>query len=329
MRALRLHGVGDLRLADEPAPRPGTRRPPGPRDGGGHLRLRPALVRRVRDRRRRPHPAAGPRPRGGRRDRRRSTGGPAGGSRPTGPVRHVRDVRGRAGHLCPEVRFLGHSVDRTGPCGSWLPGRQPNLVPLPDAIDDAAGAMLGTSRRGDPRPPPGTCSSRRRGRRLRLRADRAPADPACARGRRDDDRGHGPPAPPGGGRAPPRRRRRARGGRIRARPPARRNGRARRRRGRRDRRRGRRHRDGDRPGAARGHRRRGRDPGRRPVDHHELDRTTQGTGPALLAADEPGLSAGRSPWWSPPGSRSRRWSPTGSRWPTSRLPSTPLSGGTA
>ena len=45
------------------------------------------------------------------------------------------------GHLCPQVRFLGHSVT-DGAMRELLAWPLANLVPLPDAIDDAAGAML-------------------------------------------------------------------------------------------------------------------------------------------------------------------------------------------
>ena len=45
------------------------------------------------------------------------------------------------GHLCPQVRFLGHSVT-DGAMRELLAWPVTNLVPLPDAIDDAAGAML-------------------------------------------------------------------------------------------------------------------------------------------------------------------------------------------
>ncbi len=45
------------------------------------------------------------------------------------------------GHLCPQVRFLGHSMT-DGAMRELVAWPAANLVPLPDAIDDVAGAML-------------------------------------------------------------------------------------------------------------------------------------------------------------------------------------------
>jgi L-iditol 2-dehydrogenase len=49
-------------------------------------------------------------------------------------------IAGR-GHLCPTVRFLGHSVT-DGAMRELIAWPAGNLVPLPDTIDDAMGAML-------------------------------------------------------------------------------------------------------------------------------------------------------------------------------------------
>jgi len=45
------------------------------------------------------------------------------------------------GHLCPSVRFLGHSTT-DGALRELIAWPEANLVPLPDSIDDVAGAML-------------------------------------------------------------------------------------------------------------------------------------------------------------------------------------------
>ncbi len=44
-------------------------------------------------------------------------------------------------HLCPDVRFLGHSIT-DGAMRQWLTWPESHLVPLPDTISDDAGAML-------------------------------------------------------------------------------------------------------------------------------------------------------------------------------------------
>ena len=179
--------------------------------------------------------------------------GPAG--RPAGRARSRRSpaapcetcAAGR-GHLCPRVRFLGHSVT-DGALRELVAWPAANLVPLPDTIDDVAGAMLeplgvGIHALRLARVRPGDsvgvfgCGpigllliqlARAAGATTIVATDRLPhrveAAPAPGRGRR------------------------ARRGRRRARRPARRDGGARRRRRYRDRRRGRRDRDGDRPRA--------------------------------------------------------------------------------
>jgi L-iditol 2-dehydrogenase len=141
MRALRLHGVGDLRLADEPAP------VAGPAEalvrvtavgicgsdlhwydesGIGEAVLTQPLVLG--------HEAAGV-----------IVAGPRAGQRvaldPQVPCGACETCVAGRGHLCPEVRFLGHSVT-DGALRELLAWPVANLVPLPDGIDDAAGAML-------------------------------------------------------------------------------------------------------------------------------------------------------------------------------------------
>ena len=141
MKALRLHGVGDLRLADEPTP------VPGPAEalvrvtavgicgsdlhwydesGIGDAVLTTPLVLG--------HEAAGV-----------IVDGPRAGQRvaldPQVPCGTCQTCAAGHGHLCPQVRFLGHSVT-DGALREMLAWPTANLVPLPDAIDDVAGAML-------------------------------------------------------------------------------------------------------------------------------------------------------------------------------------------
>lgn len=141
MKALRLHGVGDLRLADEPAPIP------GPAEAlvrvtavgicgsdlhwydesgiGDAVLTRPLVLG---------HEAAGV-----------VIDGPRAGQRvaldPQVPCGKCETCAAGRGHLCPQVRFLGHSVT-DGAMRALLAWPVANLVPLPDAIDDVAGAML-------------------------------------------------------------------------------------------------------------------------------------------------------------------------------------------
>ncbi len=141
MRAVRLHGVGDLRLADEPVPVPG----PGEalvrvtavgicgsdlhwydESGIGDAVLTRPLVLG--------HEAAGV-----------IAAGPRAGQRvaidpqvPCGTCETC--VRGLS-HLCPTVRFLGHGLN-DGALRELIAWPEENLVPLPDSIDDVGGAML-------------------------------------------------------------------------------------------------------------------------------------------------------------------------------------------
>ncbi len=141
MKALRLHGAGDLRLADEPAPVPG----PGEtlvrvtavgicgsdlhwydESGIGDAVLTRPLVLG--------HEAAG-----------MIVDGPRAGQRvaidPSVPCGACETCALGRGHLCPEVRFLGHSTT-DGALREVIAWPLANLVPIPDAIDDVAGAML-------------------------------------------------------------------------------------------------------------------------------------------------------------------------------------------
>ncbi len=141
MKALRLHGGGDLRLADEPAPVPG----PGEalvrvtavgicgsdlhwydesRIGDAVL-TRPLVLG---------HEAAGV-----------IVGGVRAGQRvaldPQVPCGDCETCASGRGHLCQQVRFLGHSVT-DGAMRELMAWPEANLVPLPDTIDDVAVAML-------------------------------------------------------------------------------------------------------------------------------------------------------------------------------------------
>jgi len=141
MKALRLHGIGDLRLADERTPVPG----PGEalvrvtavgicgsdlhwydESRVGEARLTQPLILG--------HEAAGV-----------IADGPRAGQRvaldPQLPCGACETCGAGRGHLCPQVRFLGHSVT-DGALRELMAWPLTNLVPLPDRIDDAAGALL-------------------------------------------------------------------------------------------------------------------------------------------------------------------------------------------
>jgi L-iditol 2-dehydrogenase len=141
MKALRLHGAGDLRLVDEPSPVPG----PGEalvrvtavgicgsdlhwydESGIGGVALTRPLVLG--------HEAAGV-----------IADGPRTGQRvaidPSVPCGACETCALGRGHLCPAVRFLGYSTT-DGALRELIAWPLARLVPLPDTIDDAAGAML-------------------------------------------------------------------------------------------------------------------------------------------------------------------------------------------
>ena len=141
MKALRLYGVGDLRLADEPAAIPGPAEALVrvtavgicgsdlhwyDESGIGDAVLTQPLILG--------HEAAGV-----------IVDGPRAGQRvaldPQVPCGACETCAAGRGHLCPQVRFLGHSLT-DGAMRELLAWPVANLVPLPDAIDDAGGAML-------------------------------------------------------------------------------------------------------------------------------------------------------------------------------------------
>jgi L-iditol 2-dehydrogenase len=141
IRVARLHGAGDLRLSDEPAPEPGT----GEslvrveavgicgsdlhwyEEGGiGDSRLGPPLVVG--------HEFAGV-----------VEGGPLAGRRvavdPAIPCERCALCREGHPNLCPDVVFAGHgSCD--GALREYLRWPTHRLHPLPDALDGVAGALL-------------------------------------------------------------------------------------------------------------------------------------------------------------------------------------------
>jgi L-iditol 2-dehydrogenase len=141
MKALRLHGVGDLRLADEPAPVPGRGEALvrvtavgicgsdlhwfAESEIGGTALTRPLVLG---------HEAAGVIVDGSRAGQRVAID-------PQVPCGECETCAAGHGHLCPQVRFLGHSVN-DGALRELIAWPLQNLVALPDAIDDSAGAML-------------------------------------------------------------------------------------------------------------------------------------------------------------------------------------------
>lgn len=141
MKALRLHGSGDLRLAVEPAPVPGPGEELvrvtavgicgsdlhwyGESAIGDAALTRPLVLG---------HEAAGMIVEGPRTGRRVALD-------PQVPCGACETCAAGRGHLCPRVRFLGHSVT-DGALRELVAWPAANLVPLPDSIDAAAGAML-------------------------------------------------------------------------------------------------------------------------------------------------------------------------------------------
>lgn len=141
MKVARLHGRGDLRLTDEPAPDPrqgevlvrvtavgicGSDLHWYDESGIGEAHLDRPLVLG--------HEAAGV-----------IAAGPRAGTRvaidPSIPCGSCDACDRGLGHLCPRVRFLGHSAT-DGALRELLAWPEDRLVPIPDAIDDVAGAML-------------------------------------------------------------------------------------------------------------------------------------------------------------------------------------------
>jgi L-iditol 2-dehydrogenase len=143
VRVARLHGTGDLRLTDEPEPVPvpsagevlvrvtavgicGSDLHWYAESGIGDARLSRPLVLG--------HEAAGV-----------IASGPRAGERvaidPNLPCERCPVCARGLGHLCPHVRFLGHS-DTDGALRELIAWPLDRLVPVPDAIDDDAAAML-------------------------------------------------------------------------------------------------------------------------------------------------------------------------------------------
>jgi L-iditol 2-dehydrogenase len=141
MKVARLYGPGDIRLIDEPAPEPG----PGEElvrvtavgicgsdlhwydesEIGGVALDRPLVLG---------HEAAGV-----------IVSGPRAGTRvaldPNLPCGACETCARGLGHLCQRVRFLGHS-DTDGALREQMTWPSDRLVPIPDTIDDIAGATL-------------------------------------------------------------------------------------------------------------------------------------------------------------------------------------------
>jgi L-iditol 2-dehydrogenase len=141
VRTARLHGTGDIRVTDEPAPVPaagevlvrvtavgicGSDLHWYDESGIGDAHLERPLVLG--------HEAAGV-----------IASGPRAGERvaidPNLPCGACAECARGLGHLCPRVRFLGHS-DTDGAMRELVAWPQDRLVPVPDAIDDDAAAML-------------------------------------------------------------------------------------------------------------------------------------------------------------------------------------------
>lgn len=141
MKAARLHGTGDLRVADEPVPGAG----PGmslvqvtavgicgsdlhwwDEAGIGDATLDRPLVLG--------HEAAGVIADGPRRGERVAID-------PAVPCERCRQCRDGYRNLCPNVRFAGHG-GQDGAMREFLPWPAERLHPLPDKLTDADGAML-------------------------------------------------------------------------------------------------------------------------------------------------------------------------------------------
>jgi len=141
MQVARLHGVGDVRVADEPEPVAGP----------GEVIVRVTAVgicgsdlhwyeesaigdAALTDPLCLGHEAAGV-----------IETGPRGGQRvaidPSLACGRCETCARGLPHLCPDVRFLGHSTT-DGAMRERIPWPERHLVPIPDSIDDLAGAML-------------------------------------------------------------------------------------------------------------------------------------------------------------------------------------------
>ncbi len=141
MRVARLHGSGDVRVADEPVPTPGAGEvlvrvtAVGICGSDLHWYEESSIGDAVLER---PlvlgHEAAGV-----------IASGPRAGTRvaidPNVPCDRCEVCARGLPHLCPDVRFLGHGIT-DGAMRELIAWPQGRLVPLPDSIDDVAGAML-------------------------------------------------------------------------------------------------------------------------------------------------------------------------------------------
>ena len=183
--------------------RAGRRREPRPRRGGRAVRLRPALVRRGRDRRRAGWPARSCSATSSRAWSRagRSTGA---ASRSTRRCRAgAASAAGRATRTCARTSSSPATATATAACASTWPGRPRRCTRCRTSMDgvdrrDARAAGRRASTRFDL----GHVHARRRRGGRRLRADRAAADPGRAgRGRARDARRRSARPPARGGRA--------------------------------------------------------------------------------------------------------------------------------
>jgi L-iditol 2-dehydrogenase len=141
MRVVRLHGPGDIRVADEPVPVPGAGealvrvRAVGICGSDLHWFNESAIGEAVLTR---PlvlgHEAAGV-----------IADGPRAGQRvaidPSVPCGSCATCERGLGHLCPRVRFLGYGTT-DGAMRELMPWPSHKLVPLPDDVDDVGGALL-------------------------------------------------------------------------------------------------------------------------------------------------------------------------------------------
>ena len=172
VKALRLHGAGDLRLHDEPDAGAARRRGARARHRRRALRLRPALVPRGRDRRRRARAAARARARV-----RRAWSSPG----PRAGERVALDPASRAARCAPCLRRARAPLPRpaaspatarpTARCARSSPGRSGSPTAARTSLSDARRALLEPlgvalhaldlgARRGPGRPPASSAAGR-------------------------------------------------------------------------------------------------------------------------------------------------------------------------
>ena len=177
VRYAALHAAGDVRVDADARPRRRTGGEPGPDHQRGPVRLRPALVRRGRDRRRRARRAPRARSRDGRRGGLGSAGRAQRRSGPRAALRRLPGVRGRAGapvHADALRRARRHRWRAAGARGLARPAPAPAARRLRPGVRRHAGASRGRGALGGP----GAPAARRDGRRGRVRADRPHAGAA-------------------------------------------------------------------------------------------------------------------------------------------------------